>query len=825
MTDFDNIPDELQGRDQWLYWNASSDKPRKPLASPAADYGCSWSDPDDWHDFETVREAAEAVPQAGIGFVNAQDNDDYPRGIIGSIDIDGAVDEGGRARDWVPSMDCFAERDAYQEWSPSETGLRIPVIGLDIPEWWSDFEDIDGEHKGVELLTNKFSTYTGNTLRGAGEEPVEHGDWLEDWLREVHKALAGEDPLAQGGIDRFGGDSGGPAASDEFDDEWLTEDAARDALDHIDPDLGHDRWRDIGFALEDHFPTATAKRLFTRWSRGGSKFDADAKREIESIVSGGGSGVTIATLISEAKDGGWDVSEHTPDPKADRVRTPKELVAKHSDEFDSPEDVPDDLFDGTGETATDGGADGDSDDEGEDEPDTWGLIRLALTEAENADERREPRYEAAMELNENHHFANLQENETLWCYNPETGIYEQTGTQTIRRVLTEQLRSQYRGQTMSVVDDHIRGRNTIPQEQMGGPEGKIAARNKVINIKADTTEPHSPEHMFTSRLGAEFDASAECPQWQAFLDQVVSSDTDRAKLQEYVGYCLHHWSMPYHKALFLVGPTASGKSTFLDTVNALLGEDTVASLTPQQLTTERFAPAEIYGKWANIRNDIPKETVKNTGTLKEVLAGDPLKAEEKRKDPYFFRPTAKHLFSANQLPEMEVDDEAFFRRILLVPFPETVPKADRDKHLADKLNDELPGILNWALEGLQRLLANGSFTGDRSPGKTQETWSKWGDSVERFASIALADGSKDIPKSDVYDAYLEFCRSEGMPSDTQHMMTRELKREGYSDDRAYVDGGRKRVFTAVSWTGRGEELLEAAQDDDSEQFGGLSEYR
>jgi len=260
-------------------------------------------------------------------------------------------------------------------------------------------------------------------------------------------------------------------------------------------------------------------------------------------------------------------------------------------------------------------------------------------------------------------------------------------------------------------------------------------------------------------------------------------------------------------------------------VNALLGEDTVASLTPQQLTSERFAPAEIYGKWANIRNDIPKETVKNTGTLKEVLAGDPLKAEEKRKDPFFFRPTAKHLFSANQLPEMEVDDEAFFRRILLVPFPETVPKADRDKHLADRLNDELPGILNWALEGLQRLLANGSFTGDRSPGKTQETWSKWGDSVERFASIALTDGSNDIPKSDVYDAYLEFCRSEGMPSDTQHMMTRELKREGYTDGRANVGGRTQRCFEAVSWTSRGQQLLDAAQGGDGEEFGGLSEYQ
>jgi len=650
-----NVPDALCSRDQWLCWDRRADKPKRPHWD--GDHTISWSDPDAWHGFAEALGRTRENNAYGLGYVTAAENDDHPVGVISVIDIDGGRDpETGELAEWVPDLDPF--RDAYAELSPSETGLHIPVVGTGAPDWWRDSQIAD--HEGIDLLQNKFCTVTGWQLDGFGDDMAQWDDDVRDWLAAAYEALTGEQPARpddgqQSLDDVSSGDSG------EYDDEWLTEEVAREALSHIDPDLGHDRWRDIGFALEDHFPQRTAKRLFERWSRGGSKWDSSAER--------------------------------------------------------------------------------------------------------------------------------------------------------------------YRGQTMSVVDDHIRGRNTIPQEQMGGPEGKIAARNKVINIKADTTEPHSPEHMFTSRLGAEFDATAECPQWQAFLNQVVSSDTHQAKLQEYVGYCLHHWSMPYHKALFLVGPTASGKSTFLDTVNALLGEDTVASLTPQQLTSERFAPAEIYGKWANIRNDIPKETVKNTGTLKEVLAGDPLKAEEKRKDPFFFRPTAKHLFSANQLPEMEVDDEAFFRRILLVPFPETVPKADRDKHLADRLNDELPGILNWALEGLQRLLANGSFTGDRSPGKTQETWSKWGDSVERFASIALTDGSNDIPKSDVYDAYLEFCRSEGMPSDTQHMMTRELKREGYTDGRANVGGRTQRCFEAVSWTSRGQQLLDAAQGGDGEEFGGLSEYQ
>jgi putative DNA primase/helicase len=434
-----------------------------------------------------------------------------------------------------------------------------------------------------------------------------------------------------------------------------------------------------------------------------------------------------------------------------------------------------------------------------------------------------------MKLYREHDYANLQENDVLYAYDPDTGIYNDNGRQHVRTTLTTKLEEQYRGHVMSEVIDHLKGRTTITQRDFGGPTGKIAAHNCVIDLQNETTLKHDPDNMFQSRLGTHFDPDADAPRWIAFLNDVVNSDTARAKLQEFAGYCLHHWGLPHHKALFLVGPTASGKSTFLDTINALLGHGTVSSLTPQQLTSERFGPAELFGRWANIRNDIPKSTVKNTGMFKEIIAGDPMKAEKKNKDPFFFEPTAKHLFSANQLPEMEVDDEAFFRRILLVPFPETIPKPERDKHLDDKLvgatddqddHGELPGILNWAIEGLQRLLASGSFTGDRSPGHTRDTWSKWGDSVTRFAQHAITDGDDVVPKGELYAAYLEYCRQESIPSDTQHSMTRQLKMEGFEDGRAYVDGDQKRVFQNVTLTGRGQELLEDARSSGDDSGGG-----
>jgi len=196
VSDFENIPEELKQRDQWLFWNASNDTPRAPLDSPAATYGCSWSDPDTWLPFDDVAERAAATPNAGVGFVNAADNDDYARGIIGSIDIDGVAEEPhGSPKGWLPSLQPFFDHDAYIEWSPSGEGLRIPIVGIEVPDWWSDQHFSDEEHEGVEVLTNKFSTYTGDQLRGSDAEVAEYGAWLDEWLREVYKAITGEDPV------------------------------------------------------------------------------------------------------------------------------------------------------------------------------------------------------------------------------------------------------------------------------------------------------------------------------------------------------------------------------------------------------------------------------------------------------------------------------------------------------------------------------------------------------------------------------------------------------------------------------------------------------
>lgn len=390
------------------------------------------------------------------------------------------------------------------------------------------------------------------------------------------------------------------------------------------------------------------------------------------------------------------------------------------------------------------------------------------------------------------------ENDRLWYYDSSKGIYNDKGESKLREILVEKLGSHYSKEEKNQILDRLKGRTTIPQEEIGGPENKICVKNGILDLEEKNLKPHSSDYKFISRMNVEYDADADCPTFKEFLDDSLVSEEDKKKLQEYTGYCLMNWSMKYHKGLFIVGPTGSGKSTFLDTISELFDDTSISNLTPQQIVNERFSASALYGTWVNIRNDIPPHKIKNVGLIKEILAGDPIKLERKREDAFFYRPKTKHLFSANQLPRSEIEDDAFFRRILLVSFPFSVPEDEQDKDLPEKLLDEKSGILNWMLEGLLRLKDQKKFTGDESIQKTRETWEEWGDPVAKFKSeVLVEDQGAVVAKSKVHSEFLDFCRENDFPSMSQHKLTRELKSKGIEDGRSRIDGTQKRCFKDI----------------------------
>jgi len=398
-----------------------------------------------------------------------------------------------------------------------------------------------------------------------------------------------------------------------------------------------------------------------------------------------------------------------------------------------------------------------------------------------------------------------EQSRVLFVYDEDEGTYAADADIAIKQLLYDKIGMATSTFWESEISDKLEVINTIDLEAAQDPPGYICLANGVYDVAARELVPHSPDRIFLNRWDVSFDAKAECPRWLGFLDDVLSTDTDRMKLQEFVGYTLMGWDYSYQKALFIVGPTASGKSTMIKVIQSMLGDDSFASITPQQLIYNEYAPARLYAKKANFRSDIPADSIKNTGMLKEIIGGDKIWANVKYKEPFEFEPKAKHYYAANQLPKIGESDEAFFRRVMLLPVPTTVPADDRDPHLVEKLVEELPGILNWALEGMHRLLEQRLFTGDMTPYATESRWQEWGNSVGRFEQIALRSGETHIPKSDIYAAYLQFCDDKNIPSESQHMMTRELKELGHTDGQARVDGIKQRVFLNIEWTDGGRE--------------------
>lgn len=221
----------------------------------------------------------------------------------------------------------------------------------------------------------------------------------------------------------------------------------------------------------------------------------------------------------------------------------------------------------------------------------------------------------------------------------------------------------------------------------------MAVENGLLDLEAaadgegdDAIRPLRPDDLALTRLSVEYDPTAEAGDWADYVAE-WAEDGKADALQEYVGYCLEVGALPIHRALLLVGSGANGKGTFLGVVRTLLGAENTESIELQTLANEKDAVADFYGAVANIDDDLSSRSLgKGLGMFKKLVAGDPVRARRLYEDGFQFEPTGKHLYAANEVPEVEVPegDEAFWRRWVLVEFPNHYAPTERDTQLGDQ---------------------------------------------------------------------------------------------------------------------------------------------
>jgi P4 family phage/plasmid primase-like protien len=409
----------------------------------------------------------------------------------------------------------------------------------------------------------------------------------------------------------------------------------------------------------------------------------------------------------------------------------------------------------------------------------------------------------AKELMEATGFFTESSRSLLYRYDDKKGIYKPDGQSYIDKWLTEKLGKEYNIKRRNEVQAYIQGSSI--REQPETDKYLIAVRNGVLDIRTKELKPFSRDYYIFNALPVAYDPNAKCPRYLQFLSEVVPSEADRLLLQEHGGYNLLK-DCRFQKALMLIGNTQNGKGTLLNAWMAMLGKDNITALPLQILSDSRmrFYTSQLHGKIANVCTDLPSEALKETDSFKKIVSGDRITGELKFSPPFDFNPYAKLLYSANQLPALPKDTDAFLVRWNMVAFPNQFLPGDprRDENLFDKLTtpEELSGIFNWCLEGLDRLLKQKGFSRGETLEQAKDRWIVEGDSVKAFKERCieedLSGGGETL--EDVWQAYIEFCKKHKVNRPKNKITFGSAFREYYSTTRTHRDSKEARVWQFIA---------------------------
>ena len=273
-----------------------------------------------------------------------------------------------------------------------------------------------------------------------------------------------------------------------------------------------------------------------------------------------------------------------------------------------------------------------------------------------------------------------------------------------------------------------------------------------ITKKSQNLREFRSDDFLTYQLPFEYDESADCPMFQKYLNQVLPEKELQNIVAEFFGYVFTK-GLKMEKAMLLYGSGANGKSVLFDIMNALLGKENISNFSLTNLLEEHNR-ALIANKLLNYGSEI--NASKTRDEFKNLVSTEPIQARMKYGNSFTMENYAKLAFNCNELPKDFDHQNAYFRRLLIVPFRVTIVEAEQDKMLADKIiKNELAGVFNWIIDGLKRLLKAENFTESKIVKDTLENYKRESDSVASY--IDEQPQVVGLSLKSAYAEYRTFC--------------------------------------------------------------------
>lgn len=403
----------------------------------------------------------------------------------------------------------------------------------------------------------------------------------------------------------------------------------------------------------------------------------------------------------------------------------------------------------------------------------------------------------------------------MWIY--EDGIYIPQGRSAVKEVMREILDIWYSTYHYNLVINKLEPDTYIDADYFFNQNYiyEVPVKNGILNLQTRELKPFTPEKIFFNKLPVVYDSMAQCDQIDKFLSEVLANEDDKQVFYEIGGFCL--WKeYKFEKAFMFVGNGRNGKDKSLELIKRLLGIENCCSVPLGSIVPDSFIISEFHNKMANLAGEISNHDLKDASAFKGLTGRSLQSAPRKFLKPITFINHAKFIFACNELPMVYENNKGFWDRWVVLEFPYTfVTKSEletasdktnlklRDEDIIEKITteQEMSGLLNRFLDGLDRLLQHKNFSVTKGSDEIKKLWIRKSNSVMAFCLANVEEGYDSfITKKDFRKKYSEFCKEHKVTAKSDYVIKRTLEELfGCSEGQRDVFGRYDRVWDGIKW--------------------------